>query len=217
MNKKFLLILILILLLTACSRKPDESFIQTAIAQTLAMEPTSTKTNTIIPSFTFTPTSTNTNTPTNSPTPTNTNTPTPTETNTPLPPATLTQIWREATQTKSAYFKTATAMVRDATATEIASYTTIYWKELATYPENYIGVKVKVNGRVFNVLGTVIQIYFAGTYEALYVNLRSNASGIYDGDSITVYGVVQGTECFTNTLGNQVCQPALKDAWYTKP
>jgi len=246
MNKKYLFLIIIIILVSACSKTPDEGAIQTVIAQTMAVQPTPTQTFTIVPSSTFTPTLTNTPTPTNSPTPTKTNTPTPTNTFTPIPPATLTQIAKEATQTQNSffvtatreqynknstatqnaknefatatsYYRTATAQVRNATATEMASYTTIYWKELATYPENYIGTKVKVSGRIFNIIGSVIQMYFAGTYEALYVNLREPASGVYEDNSITVYGVVKGYECFTNTMGNQICQPALKNAWFTKP
>jgi len=227
--KKLFLVLFLLGILTACSQAPNEQDIQTAIAQTLAVQPTPTLTFTIIPSFTFTPTLTIT------PTPTNTSTPTITNTATLLPPATLTQQAVELTQTKKADYATATqdarnqnatatssirtqtAQSRAATATEMASYKTIYWKELATYPENYIGEKVVVKGRVFNILGSVVQIYFTGTYEALYVNLKTTASGIYDGDSITVYGIVQGKECFTNAMGNQVCQPALNNAWFTKP
>jgi len=99
----------------------------------------------------------------------------------------------------------------------MASYETVYWKDLATYPDDYYGTKLKVSGRVFNVIGDVIQMYFAGTYEALYVELKTSPTGVYDNDSITVYGVGDGEECFKNAYNATICQPALKNAWFTKP
>lgn len=252
MKKVFLLIAV-VMSLVSCSQAPSEAAIQTAIAETNSVLPTSTSSPTISPSATFTFTLTNTLTPTITPTSTFTLTSTATDTATPIPPEVLTQQAVDATQTEKAANitstqkafdtirteqaailtstkkavdknSTATAQVKtqtkeavNKTATEVASYESIYWKELATYPENYIGQRVVVNGRVFNVLGKVIQMYFSGTYEALYVNLKKTASGVYDNSYITVYGVVKGKECFKNAYGAEICQPALKDAWYTIP
>lgn len=217
--KKFLFILSIVIILTisACSSAPSDTDIQTAIAKTSLAQPTTTRTftsvptstNTLSPSATFTPTRTSTSTATV--------TPTVTDTSTPIPPATLTQQAINESYTATAKSRTKTAESVNATATEIASYEEIYWKDLATYPNNYIGQKVVVRGRVFNILTNVIQIYFAGTYEALYVSLIEPASGIYEDNAITVYGVVSGKECFENAYGAEICQPALEDAWFTKP
>jgi len=217
--KKFMFILsiFIIMVISACSSTPNDSDIQTAIAKTSLAQPTETRTstiihtatNTLLPSVTFTLTRTSTLTATL--------TPTVTDTATPLPPATLTQQARNESFTATAKSRTKTAESQNATATEIASYEEIYWKDLATYPNNYIGKKVVVRGRVFNILNRVIQIYFAGTYEALYATLSKPASGIYEDNSITVYGVVSGKECFENAYGAEICQPALEDAWFTKP
>lgn len=227
--KKVYFISVLVIILSSCSPKPKVSDVQTAIAQTNVVQATLTFTSSPLP------TSTNTPKPTYTTTSTTTLTPTSTDTATPVPPATLTQRAFDATQSKkneistmtqvaknqyatvTAVMKTKAADDRNATATEIASYEDIYWKDLATYPYDYLGQKVVVRGRIFNVLGNIIQIYFAGTYEALYVILQKNASGIYENDAVTVYGVVGGEECFDNAYGAEVCQPSLEDAWYTKP
>jgi len=235
--RKVLITLIIcgVMCLTACSSEPSESDIQTAIANTNSSQPTLINTVTKSPTVTKTILPSMTATATNTITPSLTLTPTITNTATPIPPATLTQKAIEENQTEIASFatstqsainnsytatskvRTRTASANYATATEMASYEEIYWKELATYPSKYTGQKVVVRGRVFNILGTVIQIYFAGTYEALYVTLSKSATGIYENDSITVYGIVAGKECFENAYGAEICQPALKNAWFTKP
>lgn len=239
--KKSIIIIIFLLTITACSSSPSEADIQTAIAktknsqpeETLAFTDTSAPTNTITPTHTSTPTSTST--PTNTITPTNTLTPTNTNTATPIPPATLTQQAVELTRTQQAMnvtstqnarnsLATATASARTktaisnyATATEVASYKEIYWKELINYPKNYLLQKIVVRGRVFNIEDEYIQMFLAGTYEAVVVVFEKEISGFYDGDSITVYGIVYGEECGTNAFGGEVCQPAILASWYTKP
>jgi hypothetical protein len=217
--KRFMLILssVIILTISACSSTPSDSDIQTAIAKTSLAQPTETRTSTNIPTATNTLSPSATFTLTKTSTLTATLTPTVTDTATPIPPATLTQQAFNESYTATAKSRTKTAESQNATATEIASYEEIYWKDLATYPNNYIGQKVVVRGRVFNILTNVIQIYFAGTYEALYVSLSEPASGIYEDNAITVYGVVSGKECFENAYGAEICQPALEDAWFTKP
>ncbi|MBG0784615.1 MAG: hypothetical protein H0S79_05900 [Anaerolineaceae bacterium] len=229
--KKILIIFVCSLFLVSCSSTPSDEAIQTAIANTsiaqISEMPSST--NTLEPTATDTITPTITLTPTRTPTPTNTST------STPLPPATLTQQAIEATQTERSGNATATRVSLDnyrtatssvitktasanyATATEKASYEEIYWKELLNYPNNYIGEKVVVRGRIFNIKEHYIQLYFAGTYEAFIVVFEDSFSGIYDGDSITIYGVVYGEECGTNAYGGEICQPAILCSWFTKP
>jgi hypothetical protein len=69
--KKVLIILVTVLILTACSGQPSDSQIQTAIAQTQRMQVSETPlaTNTVIPSYTPTFTDTPTAVPTDTPTP----------------------------------------------------------------------------------------------------------------------------------------------------
>lgn len=233
--KKLLIIFVFSLLLVSCSNAPSDEAIQTAIAKTANSESGLNDSQLITSTNTLEPTATDTITPTNSATPTSTLTPTNTSTSTPLPPATLTQQAFETTQTERAanatetrvainnsYTATSsavtkTASARYATATEIASYDEIYWKELLNYPNNYVGEKVVVRGRIFNIEENYIQLYFAGTYEAFIVVFSDSFSGIYDGDSITVYGIVYGEECGTNAFGGEICQPAILCSWFTKP
>jgi len=174
-----------------------------------------------------------------SPIPTATITPTPPPTNTPPPPATQTaiaiqqahtQVALKATTTAQAIRenktataqalnenKTATAQVKAETATALAAYLPIDWRELKDYADQHIGELVKVKIRVFNIISsTQLQGYFSGSYDAIVVEMRNPFSGIYENDTITVYGIVYGNQCGTNAFGAQICQPALIDAFYTK-
>lgn len=72
-----------------------------------------------------------------------------------------------------------------------------------------------MRGRIFNIDDNVVQIYVRN-YDAVYIEMEDPVSDIYEDDYITVYGVVYGSFCFTNTLGNQVCQPGIYRAWYIK-
>ena len=98
--------------------------------------------------------------------------------------------------------------------TKIADYEQIDIREFLTYPKNHVGERVVITGRVFNVAknGGVLQIYVSG-YEAVYVEMDQPVSGVYEDDTVTVYGVIYGMYCFENTLGNEICQPALYDAF----
>ncbi len=114
-----------------------------------------------------------------------------------------------------AAISTGTAAVRSAQATKIAQYKKIDLKELLTYPDNHKSERVVVRGRIFHIDGKIIQIWVR-SFDAVYLVNEQNVSGIYEDDYITVYGIVVGNYCFTNTLGNQTCQPALLVEWYEK-
>jgi len=217
-----ILILGCIYSLAACSSAPSESAIQTAIAQTNAVNPSSTITLEPTLTLTLTPTSTNTSTSTMTATPTKTNTPTP------LPPVTQTaqaisigktQASIDKTSTASALSiqRTKTADAKSARATQIASYTAVPWRDFITYPDKFTGNKIKINGQVFNVVGdSAVQMY-VGNYEAIYVEMDKSFSDIYENSWIIVYGTGNGKKCFDNAYGAEICQPLLKKAFYVFP
>ena len=170
---------------------------------------------------------------------TRTATSTSTATSTPLPPATQTALAiagsrtslaetaaanatvaaQAATSTRQALNaqRTQVARATAARATEIARYTQIDYRELINYADAHIGELVWVRGRVFNINSTEeFQMYFAGTYEALYVTTEDPFSGLYENDVITVYGVVGGETCGTNAFGAEICQPLLIEAFFVK-
>lgn len=239
--KRWLILLLSLFLLAACSQTPatpSESDIQTAIAMTKEAIPTATPsetpnpTSTITPSSTPEPTSTSTATntprPTKTPSPTNTPRPTNTSTSTPLPPEVQTataeslvktQKIVDATATRVALEnrRTATAEAKSAWATETSQYYRIDVRELITYPKRHIGEKVILRGRIFNVVSDYrIQVWADWTYEAVVVDLRSPLSGVYQDDLIHVYGTIAGVDCFENAYGAEICQPILEDAFYEK-
>lgn len=230
MNKHLIITFFVIFLwgLTACNAQLSEHAINTAIAQTFTEEYHKIINSTPSPSITHTipPSST----PSNTPSPTNTKTPTPTLTLTPspLPPATQTaeaialiktQNAQFATATREAYVSkvTATAVARSAKKTQIAEYKEIYWRELVNYPEQHVGEKVKVKIAVFNIVSnTELQGWLSQAYEAIYVQMKEPFSGLYPGNWINIYGVIEGKHCGTNAFGAEICQPFIKDAFYEK-
>lgn len=132
--------------------------------------------------------------PTNTPTQTSTPLPSPTSTAT-TPPEIFTQ-QAQATQTA-----------------EISKYQPIDIRELITYPNDHIGELVIVIGRVFNVnSNTELQIMVGDGFDAVYIVAREPYSGIYEDDTIKVYGLIYGENCGENSFGSTICQPLLMDA-----
>jgi len=111
---------------------------------------------------------------------------------------------------------TATAQVISAHATEIASYKEINSQELINYAEQHKGELVKIRIRVFNIVSDQeLQGYFSGTYDDdAVVDMRVPFSGIYEDAVLTVYGRVQGNDCFQNAYDATICQPLIVDAFY---
>jgi len=216
----FFCLLMAVVVLQACAPStPSVGMIQTAIAETLSVaSPTLSPSSTDLPSPTATLKPTRTATLTKTPRPTKTSTATPTVTNTPPEPKDQTATAVQATSVAGVTAVAETKVAVFATATEIASYKEIYWRELITYPENHKNEKVIVRGRIFNVVGNdTLQIYIAGTYEAVYIEMEEPFSDLYDDQSLTIYGRVSGKECFKNAYNAEVCQPKIIGDFYTKP
>jgi hypothetical protein len=114
--------------------------------------------------------------------------------------------------------RTAIARATSAWATQIALYEPIDIRELLNYPNNHIGEKVVIEGRVFNIAGTSqFQMYYRWSYDAIFVKTRAPLSELYEDDWIRVYGTIGGEECFNNAYGAEICQPLLRDAFWIKP
>jgi hypothetical protein len=155
---------------------------------------------------------TNTSPPTKAKTPTITLTPsiTPTPTIT-LTPSKTPKPSKTPTQTVT---PNATKTARAATATYLAGFSDINYRELRDYADAHKGEQVCVRGRVFNIVGDdTLQMYFAGTYDALYVKFAAPFSKVYENSSIRVCGTVYGTVSFQNSFGGTVTQPALSEAF----
>jgi hypothetical protein len=154
-------------------------------------------------------------TPTDTSTPTITFTPTRTPTITPTPNATKTEL-AIANATKGAH-ATATKQAQSARATELAHYKDVPTKDFVTYPDKYIGQKVKIRGRVFNINSdTEFQMWAGWSYDAVYIVMLRSYDDIYEDNWITVYGEVEGEHCGTNAYGGEVCQPLITGYFYEK-
>lgn len=214
--KKLLVILVLLLLAGCATPTPDPAVVAQQVEETVSAIPTQTTYPTYTPNPTQTPFPTYTNVPTQTPkviivtptnTPTSTLTPTPINSPTPTTPPTNTpQPWQ---LTQESY---------KSTQSFYASYETVNQKDFLTYPDKYNREKVSAKCRIFNVVDTYqIQCYFPYTYEAYYVEMDKSFDDLYEDEHLTIYGIGDGEKCFTNTMGNQVCQPLIKDAFFTKP
>ena len=119
---------------------------------------------------------------------------------------------------RTAVEATERAAVRATANAEAAQYERIADRDLSTYPDNYTGAKVRVRARVFNVLEdmAVIQANLLGNGEPIYIEAAKAFDGIYDGDVIEVFGEVEGTKCFTNRAGGEVCHPHISGAKIVK-
>jgi hypothetical protein len=84
-------------------------------------------------------------------------------------------------------------------------------------PDSFIGEKIVVSGEVFviQVEGTLtaMQIFVTtvdGSREAVAVGYEGDTTGIYEGTSVTVYGVGAGKIEGTNAFGGYVVQPLIR-------
>ena len=174
-------------------------------------------TSTIVPTETLIPT--NTLIPTKTLIPTIAPTPDATKTQQAKAIATVKAQQREATKiawqaTETVEYQqrmvTATVKAQQRKATAIAQYQKIDYRELVSYPEEHIGEKVLVEGRVFNVNSTTqMQIFLGWTSDAAYIIARESFYGIYEDDRVIVYGVVDGENCGENAYGAEICQPLI--------
>jgi hypothetical protein len=215
--RTILIAVLISIFLAGCSAPAsDPALIENIVKETMAAMPTQTAYPTKTANPTYTPYPTYTNVPTQKPkviivtptnTPTSTLTPTPINSLTPTTPPTNTpQPWQ---LTQESY---------KSTQSFYASYETVNQKDFLTYPDKYDGKKISAKCRIFNVADTyTVQCYFPYTYDAFYVEMDMSFDDLYEDEHLTIYGIGNGEKCFTNTMGNQVCQPLITDAFYTKP
>ena len=125
-----------------------------------------------------------------------------------------------ATQTAQPTFtqeptSTATLLPKFATATEIASFNLIDFRELRDYPSNHIGEKVCLKGRVFNVNPpTEFQMYVGDTYDDAYIVTETEFSKLYRDDPVFICGISADNKTFKNALGAQVSTPLIEHAFF---
>jgi hypothetical protein len=111
-----------------------------------------------------------------------------------------------------------TQQAQGSTATALASYVAMDPRVLLTYPNNHIGETIVVTGTIFNINSdTELQIWVGNNNDAVYVLMAEPFTGIYEDDTIKVYGLIAGENCGENAFGGEVCQPLLIDAFFEKP
>jgi hypothetical protein len=193
MRKKYFLgFLLFLFLISSCG--PSESDLQTMLAETIVAMPSST------PYPTYTPYPTQTPhiiivTPTNTPSPTLTLTPT-------NPPYSFQQM---------------TATVVQATKEYVAEFKIIAWKELNYYSDKHSGEKIKIKGKVFQIIDSIdMLLWYPSTYDAFYVAFDEEYSDVYEDQSITIYGTIIGQYCYSTQSGGSNCVPQIRGEWFSK-
>ena len=115
---------------------------------------------------------------------------TPTITLTPTKTLTPTPTKRPAEFTATAIKKTQVYMEK---------YESIARQELINYADNHKGERIKIPGRVLNIIDDrTFQIYIAGSYDAVIVYTKDSFTGLYENHNVEVYGTVNGMYCGTN-------------------
>lgn len=111
-----------------------------------------------------------------------------------------------------------TARAKSARATEIAKYVKINAKELVTYPDSHTGEMVVIRGRIFNINSNEeFQIWIDGaSHEAVYVVMAQPYDDLFENNYVTIYGLVAGENCGTNSFGAEICQPLIAGVFYEK-
>ena len=66
------------------------------------------------------------------------------------------------------------------------------------------------------VQGIDMLLFYPGTYDIYYASFITPYTGIYENNSITLYGTVTGTYCYDTTVGGTNCVPKIIVDWYTK-
>ena len=94
--------------------------------------------------------------------------------------------------------------------------TGITYNDIARYPDDYEGKKVKFRGRVIQVIegNSIIQIRFAVNRDYDQIVFCEYNKDIVEGriledDTITIYGVAKGTITYESTMGGQITIPAV--------
>lgn len=103
----------------------------------------------------------------------------------------------------------------------VGDYGTIAPGELETYAERHIGEIVKVILTITHFTPRTNnkepQGDIAGKYANIIVDLANPSSGIYIGDTITIYGTINGNYSYVSTVGWNMTEPQIINAFYTKP
>ncbi len=93
-----------------------------------------------------------------------------------------------------------------------AEYSPLYWLQVVSFPERYVGEKVVMEGFVLEVIDLYnFRIRLPDNAPA-YVVSSVPLSGLAVGEKVSVYAVMQGRVCAYNGAIEAVCQILLSDA-----
>jgi hypothetical protein len=99
----------------------------------------------------------------------------------------------------------------------VAATTTIPYDQLIKSPDRYIGTKVRYYGEIFQIqenygggimLLSVTDLGYGVWTDEIWVNYNGHIAGA-DGDSITVYGIVNGSKSYKTQIGGERYVPEI--------
>lgn len=95
-----------------------------------------------------------------------------------------------------------------------SEYISLSYQECARYPDKYFGTRVKLDGKVLQVLGSKdtgfeIRLATSGSSDVYYIRVKKGVVdyNILEDDRLTVYAVMSGTHTYTSTLRVSVTIP----------
>lgn len=93
-----------------------------------------------------------------------------------------------------------------------ANATSVTILELYNDNGSLVNKSVKVTGTVLNYQESGLLHMWDSNYEDIIVHTNGNNT-VYEGDSVTVYGVFIGPEAYNTATGSQRTVPTLYNAW----
>ena len=95
------------------------------------------------------------------------------------------------------------------------AYGTLDYEDVMRYPENHQGDKVKLDGKVIQVLGSKnsgfqVRFSISGTSDVVYVYISGVDYNILENDRMTIYAVIKGTKTYTSILKQSITIPSLQ-------
>ena len=97
-----------------------------------------------------------------------------------------------------------------------SEYGSFSYKEIARYPEQYNGTKVKLDGKVIQVIGTkdtgfTLRFATSGSSDIIYITVAKGLDfNILEDDRLTIYATLTGTKTYTSTFNQSITIPSAK-------
>lgn len=98
----------------------------------------------------------------------------------------------------------------------------VAYKTIARNPDKYEGQKIKISGKVIQVMedgnDVTLRVATKGSYDNIYLvsyEYKKNDSKILEDDRITMWGYCTGTTTYESTMGGNITIPSMVASYYS--